>query len=87
MSRDLLWELLSGLATINSYTVVHKAPPGFKDEVPYVVAMVDLLEGVRMMTRIVDCPIEQVAIGSQVRVVFRELSADAALPCFTPVAE
>jgi uncharacterized OB-fold protein len=87
MSRDLPWEQLSGLGTVYTYTIVHKAPPGFHDEVPYAVASVDLDEGVRMMTRIVDCPVEEVTIGSRVRVVFRDLSQDAALPCFTPVVE
>jgi uncharacterized OB-fold protein len=48
-------------------------------------ALVDLDEQVRMMTRIVDCPVEVVAIGMRVRVVFRPLSDDAALPCFTPI--
>ena len=87
MSMDLSWEMLSGLATINTYTIVHKAPPGFGDEVPYAVALVDLDEGARMMTRIVDCPIEDVEVGLRVRVVFRELSADASLPCFTPITD
>ena len=85
MSQDLVWEELSGLATVNTFGIVHKAPPGFGDEVLYAVALVDLDEQVRMMTRIVDCPVEDVAIGMRVRVVFRPLSDDAALPCFTPI--
>ena len=85
MSRELVWEELTGLATVNTFGIVHKAPPGFGDEVPYAVALVDLDEQVRMMTRIVDCPVEDVAIGMRVRVVFLPLSDDAALPCFTPI--
>jgi len=86
MSDELDWIDLSGRGTVYSYTVVHKAPPGFADEVPYVVALVDLDEGVRMMSRVVDCSIERVAVGIAVQVVFRALSDDASLPCFTPVA-
>jgi len=85
MSMNLTWRSVSGLATVNTYAIVHKAPPGFTGEVPYAVALVDLDENVRMMTRIVDCPTEDVAVGMRVRVVFRELSDEAALPCFTPV--
>jgi uncharacterized OB-fold protein len=83
MSRDLSWESLSGAATIYSYAVVHKAPPGFTDDVPYVVALVDLAEGARMMTRIVDCEISDVHIDMAVSVVFRDFGHEWPLPCFT----
>jgi uncharacterized protein len=85
MSRDLVWERATGEATVYSYAIVHKAPPGFTHDVPYAVALVDLAEDVRMMTRIVDCRTDQVHVGMQVRVVFHEYSGDLTLPCFAPV--
>jgi uncharacterized OB-fold protein len=74
---------LSGRARVHSYTVNHKQwYPG--QPVPYVIGLVELVEqsGLRLMTNIVNCPIEQVAIGMPVRVVFETLSDDVALPLF-----
>lgn len=65
-----------------SFTVVHRAPPGFDADLPYVVALVELEEGVRMMTRLVDCTADDVRIGSKVQVVIR---GEPALPYFRPV--
>ena len=55
----------------------------FGERVPYVVAAIDLDEGVRMMANIVDSPPEAVRIGSRVRVCFERVSDDIALPQFT----
>jgi len=55
-------------------------------EVPYVVALVDLAEGARMMTNLVDLDPAAVRIGLPVRVRFRPLEDDIALPVFGPAA-
>jgi len=81
---DLDWEVLSGLGTVYASTVVHRAPESFAGPVPYVVALVDLDEGARLMTNIVDCPPETVAIGMRVGVTFQRVSDQAALPLFAP---
>ena len=84
---DLAWETLSGLGTVYASTVVHRAPsPQLEDDVPYVVALVDLDEGARLMTNIVECAPESVEIGMRVGVTFRRVSDDAALPLFAPRA-
>lgn len=73
----------SGLGSIYSYTV-HRQPaaPEFASEVPYVVALVTLDEGPRMLTRIVGQSPEAVAIGQRVTVVSRRISPDFSIPCF-----
>ena len=59
-SDDLAWTAARGTGTLYSYTLVHQVfHPGFASEVPYNVAMVDLDEGVRMVTNIVGVPDEE----------------------------
>jgi len=61
------WRTASGRGTVHTFTVIRQnlAQP-FKDLRPYVVAMVELEEGPRMMTNITDCPVEDVEIGMAV---------------------
>jgi len=84
-SQQLDWIPASGRASVASFTVVYRAPiRALRDEVPYVLALVDLAEGPRLMTRIIDCDPEAVRIGQNIRFVFQRLSADAPpLPCCT----
>lgn len=84
MSRDLRFEDVSGRGVVYSYTTVHRAPAAFADEVPYVVALVDLDEGVRLLSRLVGLAPDAVAIGMPVQVTFRPLTDEAALPFFEP---
>lgn len=59
---DLEWVEPSGLGTVYSFTVAREKPPA----APFVIALVDLAEGVRMMSRIVDCDPATVTIGMAV---------------------
>lgn len=68
----LEWIVASGKGTIYSYTVAHQAFGVFAEDVPFVVALIDLPEGVRMMSRIVDAPRERVTIGAAVQVTFEK---------------
>ena len=63
--------------------MVHRAFGEFADQAPFTVALVDLDEGVRMMTRIVDAAPGQVEIGLPVELTVRQI-AGAGLPCFRP---
>ena len=84
-SDELEWIRCSGAGEIYSYTVCHWATlPAFKSEVPYVVAIVDLPEGVRLNTRIVDCVPKDVAIGMKVSAAFEKLSDEITLVNFRP---
>lgn len=85
-STDLGWIQASGRGTVYSFTIVHRPPnPAFNAEVPYVIALVDLDEGVRMMSWLVDCDLAAVKIGGAVEVTFRDESAAISLPMFRPI--
>jgi uncharacterized OB-fold protein len=62
---------LSGEGRIASYTVIRVAPRGHAADVPYAIAAVELKEGVSMLGRVVDIPLDKVAVGLPVR--FRPL--------------
>lgn len=88
-SDRLVWTVATGEGTVYSYTVAHRGFGEFAAQAPYTVALVDLDEGVRMLTRIVGGP---VAIGDRVRLEITRLDADRLdaqspeLACFGPVA-
>jgi uncharacterized OB-fold protein len=75
----------SGKGSVYTFTVTHQnQAPGFRGEVPYVLAVVELAEGVRMMTNVVGCAPEDVRIGMPVEVVFEDVTPEVALPRFRP---
>src|SRR5690606_33702223 len=70
-SKELAWLESRGLGVIHSFTVVHRAPTqAFKSATPYVIALVDLDDGFRMMMNVRGCDPNAVAIGARIRVVF-----------------
>jgi uncharacterized OB-fold protein len=73
----------SGLGTLYSY-VVHHHPPVPGREVPFVVGVVELPEGVRIVGNVVDCPIEEVGIGMPLQVTYRRMDDDLVLPMWAP---
>jgi uncharacterized OB-fold protein len=77
----LVWERASGQGTVYSYTVVHQAYGPFAGQSPFVIALVDLDEGVRMLTRLKGEP-EVAKIGARVRVVFERVDDELTLPHF-----
>ncbi len=66
----------SGKGKIYTHTTIYSAPTGFEDEVPYVIALVELEEGARVLGQIVDCNPEDVKIGAKVEKVFRMIQKD-----------
>ena len=82
-SFDLEWFEASGVGHVYSYSVVHRSVGGWKDATPYVVAYVELEEGPRIMTNIVDVDPAAVAIDARVRVVWHDTGEGSALPRFT----
>ena len=83
------WLQASGRGTVLTYTVVHRTPnPELKTAVPYVLAIVQLDEGLRLLTNLVGCPPQVARIGLRVAAAF-EATQDPELwvPVFTPVEE
>lgn len=83
------WMDAAGTGTVYSFSVVERsAVPGYAEEVPYVVALVELVEGVRLMANIVNAAPEDVRVGMPVRVTFESRSndggAEIAIPQFEP---
>ncbi|MGH9024921.1 MAG: Zn-ribbon domain-containing OB-fold protein [Acidimicrobiia bacterium] len=81
------WEDASGCATLYTWSVVYRNDlPPFSERVPYVAAVVDLEEGPRMMTNVVDVDFDILRIGMQLEVAFQPVADDVTLPVFRPVA-
>lgn len=77
------WVDCSGHGTIYSYTVARRpAGPAFADDVPYVVVLVDLDEGVRMLSNLITDDVESVRIGGRVVVRFEDIADGVTLPLF-----
>jgi len=74
----------TGEATLASYVINERPHPAF--EGPYAIALVELVEGVRMMTNIVDCEQtpEALQLDMPLTVVFEAVSDDITLPLFKP---
>lgn len=86
-SDDLEWQPASGRGRVYTFTVVHRSQArGFRDEVPFVIAWVELEEGVQLLTNLVGCDPARVAIGQEVRVTFEDVGPGLSIPRFTPAA-
>jgi len=85
-SPDFEWIEASGRGKVFSWiTVRHPVPKDiYAADVPYVVALVTLEEGVRMPTNIVDCAPEDVTADMPVTVRFRDVTPEISLPIFAP---
>lgn len=83
LSENIEWIECGGHGTIYTYTVNRRpSNTALSDKVPYVVAMIDLDEGVRMMANILESPPEAIRIGARVRICFEQVSPQIALPQF-----
>lgn len=83
LSADLEWRAAAGRGTVYALTVVPKAAqPVLADRVPYVVALVELDEGVRLMTNLVGAGALGAEVGDVVRVAWEPLSDGRQLPVF-----
>lgn len=67
---------LDGSGTVVASTVVHVAAPGFEDQVPYALAMVELDDGCRVTAHVTDVDPHELKSGQRVRSVFRKLQQD-----------
>ena len=87
-SDNVEWIQASGKGTVYTYTVVENNPPSaFIADLPYVVAVVKLEEGVQMLSNVVMCKPEDVRCDMPVEVVFETLNNEFKLPKFRPVSK
>ncbi len=85
-SDDVPWEESSGNGTVYSFTVVRQSRhPYFGSRTPYVLALIDVEPGFRMMSNVVEVDPEAVRVGMPVRVTFENHGADVGIPLFVPV--
>lgn len=87
LGTGLEWRPASGRGRVWSHSTVRLSFWGkaFDDSLPYVVAMVELEEGVRMLSNVVGCAPEEVRIGMPVAVTFDPVTPEVTLPRFRPV--
>jgi uncharacterized OB-fold protein len=84
-SQDVEWVEASGRATLYTWSVVRRNDlPPFPDRVPYVAAVVDLAEGPRMMTNVVECEFDDLAVDMELEAVFHPTSDDVTIVQFRP---
>ena len=81
--ETLVWKRASGAGTVASFTVVRRAVSS-DFEAPYVIALIDLDEGPRMMSHIIGIDPEAIVVGMSVTVDFAAWTEDITLPVFRP---
>ena len=80
-SKDLSWAAVSGRGKVKSYSIVRRGISA-DYEAPYIVALIELNEGVTMMSSIQITDLDSVAIGAVVEVVFEDWGEDIRMPLF-----
>lgn len=83
-STDTSWFEASGQGEIYSWTVSRRGDGPWKDAAPYVIAYVQLDEGPRVMTNIVDADLESLEVGQRVTAVWHDTGEGNALLRFRP---
>ena len=85
LSADMEWAEVSGRGKVYSFVTFHRVfHPAFEEEVPYVVALVELEEGPRMLTNVIGIPPEEVRCEMKVKVTFDDVTPEATVPKFVP---
>ena len=86
-SFNWAWERAGGRGRVFSWTVVHRAlHPGFAEELPYAAVVVELEEGVRIVSHVLNLPVDELRVGLPVEVVFDDVTPEVTLPKFRPLA-
>lgn len=85
LSEKTEWRRLSGRGTVYSWIIVHKSQhPAFNEDAPYNVVIVELEEGPRLHSQLVECSHEGIKIGMPVSAVFEKINDKVTLPKFRP---
>jgi hypothetical protein len=84
-ATEAAWTPTSRKGRIHSFVIYHRAfHPAYAAEVPYAVALVELDEGVRMLLRVVDCPLDALIIDTAGEIRFLPLTEEVSVPVFVP---
>lgn len=82
-SDALEWKAVSGRGKIYSFSTITANPPStFIDEVPYTIVIVELDDGPRFLSSLVEADIDKVACEAPVEVVYERVDGDLVLPLF-----
>ena len=88
LSEQQSWTKVSGEGTIFTYSVIHRGPGAFGEEVPYILAVAELKEQPRpmlVMSNLINCPPEKVKIGMPIKIDYEDIPGeDVTLWRFTP---
>jgi uncharacterized OB-fold protein len=85
LSERADWMPVSGRGTIYSFTICHRpASEAFAAATPYIVALVDLDEGVRLLSNLIDCAPAQARVGMPVTLAYEDVAKEFALYKFRP---
>lgn len=88
MSEQLEWREASGRGTVETYTIVTRAvSDAYAADVPYIIALITLEEGPRLMSNVIGCDVESVKCGLAVEVVFERWSDEITMPKFLPTED
>lgn len=83
--ENVSWREASGRATLYTWSIVYRNDvPPFASRVPYVAAIVELKEGPKMMTNVIDCEFDALAVGMALEVTFAPLGESLKMPVFRP---
>ena len=85
-SWDLEWVRCSGKGKLYSYVINHRPAPGFEEEAPYVIAVVELDEGPRMLSNLIDIEPtpETVQVDMPVEILFQDVNEEMTMFKFRP---
>ena len=82
-SWEWAWTRSSGRGTVFTWTVIARAlHPAFQHATPYAPAVIEMDEGVRLLSQLVDCAPDQLQVGMPVEVVFEDVTPEVTLPKF-----
>jgi uncharacterized OB-fold protein len=87
LSDDLTWTPVSGRGVVHAFAIPYRHPnPAFGSTAPYVVALIELEEGARMLSNLVDVEAspEAVTVEMAVEIVYDDVTEDVTLPRFRP---
>ncbi len=79
------WVKSSGRGKVYTFTATHQnQAPGWRESLPYIMSWVELDEGVKLLTNLIDCRPEDVKIGMPVEVVYEDVTPQVTLAKFRP---